>query len=327
MKKLLVAEINSSYYVEKETVDESRGQVDLQAISSLRRALEDTAANSKDWIKVAVVHHHPVLLPSFVEPNRDIDAILNAQSLLDLLREHGFQLILHGHKHYPQIFSYDPDPAWETAKTPIPQLIVAGGSAGSRTLPDGKERANTYNVMAIKWNPNALQARIQIVTRGLTTVGPAKKLDPDRWSWKTLRVYDRVLSPFDSLPLLSQFTRIPFPSPKDELEIARSKHYAELRLNMPVVEVLPSLIAGQGYEARVWIVPHRYQTDSPVKVVWSAGHMFERKISGPESAPDFCSSFHYWGPMLIQAELTFMDGHKGIGYVYARLPDTITRRN
>ena len=160
---LLVAEINSSYYVEKETADESRGQVDMQAIGSLRRALEDTAEIAKQWIKIAVVHHHPVLLPSFVEPDRDMDAILNARFLLDLLREHGFQLILHGHKHYPQIFSYDPDPAWETAKTPIPQLIVAGGAAGSRTLPDGKERANTYNVMTIKWNPNALQARVQVV--------------------------------------------------------------------------------------------------------------------------------------------------------------------
>jgi hypothetical protein len=36
--------------------------------------------------------------------------------------------------------------------------------------------------------------------------------------------------------------------------------------------------------------------------------MFEQKISGPDSGPDFCSSFHYWGPMLIQAELTFEKG-------------------
>jgi hypothetical protein len=79
--RLLVAEINSSYYVEKETFDESRGQVDFKAIASLRRDLERVALESKEWLKIAVVHHHPVLLPSFIEAGRDIDAILNAGSL------------------------------------------------------------------------------------------------------------------------------------------------------------------------------------------------------------------------------------------------------
>lgn len=325
---LLVAEINSSYYVEKETLDESRGQVDLQAVNALRQALESIAETAKQWIKIAVVHHHPVLTPSFVEPDRGVDAILNARSLLDLLREHGFQLILHGHKHYPQIFSYDPDPAWDTGKTPIPQLIVAGGAAGSRTLPDGKERSNTYNVMTIKWNPNALQARVQVVTRGLMRFGPAVELDPNLWKWRTIRVYDRILSPYENLPLLRPFTRSPFPAAEDDLESARNKQYQALRHNMPVVEVLPSLIPGQGYEARVWIVPHsKHHTEFPVNVVWSAGPKFDRKYSGPSSNPDFCASFHYWGPMLIQAELTFAEGPPVFAYVYARLPDAIMRRN
>ena len=34
--RFLIAEINSSYYVEKETIDESRGQVDMAGIGSLR---------------------------------------------------------------------------------------------------------------------------------------------------------------------------------------------------------------------------------------------------------------------------------------------------
>ena len=195
------------------------------------------------------MHHHPVLLPSFVEPDRDVDEILNARSILDLLREHGFQLILHGHKHYPQIFSYDPDPAWETAKTPIPQLIVAGGAAGSKTLPDGKERANTYNVMAIKWNPDALQARVQVVTRGLIRTGPAGNSIQIAGLGKRSACttgYCRL----SKLCLCSDHSlELNFRTPDDELEFARSKQYQELRFNMPVVEVLPLLIAGQGYEA------------------------------------------------------------------------------
>lgn len=327
--RFLVAEINSCYYVKEETIDESRGQVDLSAIALLRRELESAASSTNDWIKIALVHHHPVLLPSFVEAGRGVDAIMNASSLLGLLREHGFQFILHGHKHFPQIFSYDPDPAWHTGKNPAAQLIIAGGSAGSRSLPQGRRRSNTYNLLTVKWIPQALQARIQIVTRGLVRWADAGELDPDQWRWETLRVYDKVLSPYANFPLPRDFERVPFPATNDKLEDERNAEYQKLRFNMPVIEVLPSLVPGQGYEARVWLERHRHHSESPIKVMWSAGPAFKfRKICDASGAPDFCVSFHYWGPMLVQAELTFADGENVTAtvYVYARLPDAITRR-
>jgi len=55
--------------------------------------------------------------------------------------------------------------------------------------------------------------------------------------------------------------------------------------------------------------------------------MFDRKLLEAGAAPDFAVSFHYWGPMLIQAELEFDDGQKARAYVYARLPDSTTRRS
>jgi len=324
--RFLVAEINSCYYVEKETIDESRGQVDMGAIASLRRELDDASSETNGWIKIALVHHHPVLLPSFVEPGRGVDAIMNAGSLLGLLREHGFQFILHGHKHFPQIFSYDPDPAWTTAETQAIQLIIAGGSAGSRSLPQGTRRSNTYNLLTVKWIPQSLQARIQVVTRGLVRWADAGELDPYQWKWQTLRVYDKVLSPYVNFPLPRDFNRTRFPDGGDNREVERDAEYQKLRLNMLVVEVLPSLVPGQGYEARVWLQPHRNHRESPKQVVWSAGPKFDRKVCDASSAPNFCVSFHYWGPMLVQAELTFDDGESATAYVYARLPDAITRR-
>ena len=324
--RFLVAEVNSCYYVEKETIDESRGQVDPGAIAALRRGLEAYGDESNQWIKVALVHHHPVLLPSFVEPGRGVDSVLNAKSLLRLFRDSGFQLVLHGHKHFPQVFSYDPDSAWATAEAAIPQLIVAGGSCGSRGLPEGTHKCNTYNLITVKWNPKALQARVQVVTRGLTRTGPDADLDPDQWSWKSLRTFDKILSPYENLPLPRSAERVPFPKSADPLEKAREQQYQALRFNMPVVEVLPSLMPGQGYEARAWLVAHRHRKEFPIRVVWSAGRMFDRKVLGFEGAPDFAVSFHYWGPMLIQAELEFKDGEKAQAYVYARLPDSTTRR-
>jgi hypothetical protein len=111
-----------------------------------------------------------------------------------------------------------------------------------------------------------------------------------------------------------------------QLEVARDEQYQALRFNMPVVEVLLSLMPGQGYEARGWLVPHRHHKEFPIRVIWSAGRMFDRKILEVGAAPDFAVSFHYWGPMLIQAELEFKDGGKARAYVYARLPDSTTRR-
>jgi len=320
--QFLVAEINSCYYVQSETIDESRGQVSADAIASLRRQLEQHV--DKQWIKIALVHHHPVLLPTFVEAGRGYDSIVNGYSLLCLLREHGFQLILHGHKHHPQVFSYDPESAWAPPDTAVSQLIVAGGSCGSSALPEGSQKCNTYNLITVKWNPEANQARVQVVTRGLKRMGPDRPLDPDQWSWETIRTFDKLLSTFEHLPVPRAATRVPFSS--DAAEQERDSTYQDLRLNMPVAEVLPSLLPGQAYEARAWLVQHRHHSEFPTRVIWSAGQMFERKVCEREAAPEFCAAFHYWGPMLLQAELQFADGHKARAYLYARLPDSRSER-
>jgi hypothetical protein len=54
--------------------------------------------------------------------------------------------------------------------------------------------------------------------------------------------------------------------------------------------------------------------------------MFDRKVLDAGAEPEFAVSFHYWGPMLIQAELEFADGEKAQAYLYARLPDSTTMR-
>jgi 3',5'-cyclic AMP phosphodiesterase CpdA len=318
----LIAEINSCLYVEKETEDETRGQVDFEAIKGLRQQLTKVGKQTRDWIRVALVHHHPILSPALVEPGRGYDSIVNANSLLRLLRDHGFHLILHGHKHFPQVFTYDPASAWSSGNNAVPQLIVAGGSAGSSVLPKGRGRCNSYNLITVKWNPTAHDARIQVVTRGLILDGPDGALDPDQWHWQTLRIFDKMLRPDPDTLQENSFERVSPPSRSDTAETARKNEYARLRHNMPVVEVMVSLMSGQSYEARTWLVPHRYHHESPIRVTWSAGPKFDRKICNSASAPDFAASFHYWGPMLVQCELEFADGKKEYAYLYARLPQS-----
>jgi hypothetical protein len=111
-------------------------------------------------------------------------------------------------------------------------------------------------------------------------------------------------------------------------ERRRKKIYNELRCNFPVCEVMPSLIAGQHNEARVWIEFHETEGDKknerPLEVTWSAGDKHQVITVQRDTDPRFCATFHYHGPMLVQAKLSFPDG-VAFGYVYVRMPTVYHR--
>jgi predicted phosphodiesterase len=115
---LIVAEVNSSAYVQKGTADEVRGQIDGYVVPNLRKELE--AIDSKlrsQAIKIALIHHHPVVLPQLAEANRGYDGILNVSPLLNFLKNNDFFLLMHGHKHNPCVFTYDPENAWQLTES------------------------------------------------------------------------------------------------------------------------------------------------------------------------------------------------------------------
>ena len=322
-ERIVFVELNSCLFVEKDTVDASRGQIDFQAIASIRAQLEIIPDEElADCVKIAMIHHHPILLPTFFEVDKSYDAVVNARSLLAMLNQYQFHMLLHGHKHYPQVFTYDPQIAWDEKESNFPQLVVAGGSCGSNELPKGTKSSNTYNLIQIKWHPKAQMARIKVITRGLVTVGPAGGLDPDQWQWRTDCIVDRVLATNTHLPKTQECTQLPAPKDSDASQQARSEVYSKQNGYMATCEVMPSLVPGQVYEARAWIVIHGNKPQPTgkklEKVIWSAGKMFEKNES--IVSPSFCVSFHYWGATLLQAQLFFEDGTSGFAYVYARVP-------
>ncbi|SFQ65615.1 metallophosphoesterase family protein [Flavobacterium akiainvivens] len=317
--KILFAEINCCMYVQNDTVDKSRGQVGIDAITKLKEVLENYSKESDfdDHIKIAMIHHHVVLLPSFIEPGRGVDSIMNANYLLEVLSDYGFHIILHGHKHYPQIFSYDPLPLWGKSKNNIPQLVVSGGSCGSSELPNGMARCNTYGIIKIKWHPKSQQARIKVETRGLENYGPNGKLLPSLWKWKEVNVTDKAIATHMNLP------KPKFVETFDWDSDDRIEYYKQLRGSMPVVELIPSLVPGQAFEARAWIASHweQKQDEQLVKVEWSAGPKFKKKqIANFDTNPNFCIAYQYYGPMVIEAKMTFADKYTATAFVYAHMP-------
>jgi hypothetical protein len=263
------------------------------------------------------------LIPALAEPGRGYDAVLNSGMLMSILRRYGFHLVLHGHKHYPCTFTEDVSPAFQKLSEQ-PVFISGVGSIGSTSLPNAPKSSNCYNRITIKWHPAARQSRTYVRTRGLTVFNEDfTERVPGLWYWITLKDDDRTFVDQSSTPMMRGKTEAcKFDGEKDGLhEEERQSQYRRTRGNLAVAEILPSLEPGQAYEARCWIVGHnRKNDDIPREVTWSAGEWFEVITMERAEDPHFCTTFTYWGPMLVQARLRFQDGEEQCTYVYARIP-------
>lgn len=323
----VIVTLNSSIYVEKDKPGQDRGNVDIRQLTKLEEQLEAIdPTRLRNCVRVALIHHHPVLLPPLAEPGRSYDAVHNSGKLLAILRRYGFHAVLHGHKHNPHTFTDDTLPAHEdTREHPI--LIAAGGSVGSTELPHSPRIANCYNRITVKWHPDGYQARVHVVTRGLRIFNEdgTERL-PTRWNWFTMRVDDRHFFELDHAPAPKATAEREFDEEADKsYEEARHAEYARTRGNLPAAEVHPSLIPGQAYEVILWIERHPYgvekpDKDKPVQVVWSAGRKFEVVTVTGKKDPHYVASMAYWGPMLVQARMIFSDGEEALAYIYARMP-------
>lgn len=319
---LIVAEVNSSAYVKKGTPDEVRGQIDGDVAPNLRRELEAIDGKLRaEAIKIALVHHHPVVMPQLAEANRGYDGILNVSPLLTLLKNNDFLLLMHGHKHNPTVFTYDPENAWARDRI-MPILLVAGGSAGSSGLPPPGTNTNTYNIIDLKWYPETRQARIHVETRGLVqTDRDGNPASPADWSWQTLRSHDRVLPPPLDPPASKGITRPKVAATDGPFDAQRAAILKSSRRNFPAVEVLPSFNPQQNFEARVWVEAQKDSPDYelPDKVEWSAAMNFTHVVTCPGSADtDFGARFTYHAPMLIQCRLFWKDiTDPVVAYIFA----------
>ena len=193
----LVLCLHSAVHVERDSPDEARGQFDskqLQVARNLLKGIETSKLRSA--IRIALIHHHPVLIPPLA--GKGYDAILYSGELLNLLRQYGFHVVLHGHKHYPHNFTYDAtSPFHETVTTASDRIgrlaIVGGGSLGSRAIPDSGQKCNCYSWLTVRWSPTASNLELSIETRRLRNRDDrGTHLSPIDWTWDRLGVDERV---------------------------------------------------------------------------------------------------------------------------------------
>lgn len=99
-----------------------RGEIKEHHRAQLQAQLEERySSGAKDRYRVFVTHHHPKPQPDLYPDIPDFSGMVNGESLLDLLIEHRFDLVLHGHKHRPWC-----RPFLESGKDPI--VVWCSGS-------------------------------------------------------------------------------------------------------------------------------------------------------------------------------------------------------
>jgi 3',5'-cyclic AMP phosphodiesterase CpdA len=323
---VLVLSLNSEMAVHNQPKDKTRGDLSqaqlLWARSQLDQIPED---RRRKYIKVAIVHHHPILLPTLAESGRGYDAINGAQHLLTMLHKYGFHVLLHGHKHYPHTFHENVRNAFERTDQHS-LVVVAGGSSGSRALPEKQSATQTYNRIRIHWDSKQGTTRVQVVTRGLVRHdAEGRELLAQEWYWQTLATDDRShLLAGRARSITPSAMRYEISAPKGDPEHQpREDEYRRTRGNFPAAELRPSLLPRQTNEVLLRIVPHIYPgysqdpTKDLIAVTWSAGYKFPKVRITRNEDPEFCAVFAYYGGALMCGKLEFADSHSCHVYIYA----------
>jgi 3',5'-cyclic AMP phosphodiesterase CpdA len=324
--KTVVLSLNSETKVMDETGERSRGDLHPMQLAWARQQLEQLPDDvARDYIKIAMVHHHPVLLPSSAEAGRGYDAITGADKLLPMLHEQGFHVVLHGHKHYPHTFREDVRNAF--VRTNDHSLfIVAGGTCGSKELPSPQIATQCYNRIRVHWCAKEGTTRVQVVTRGLVRFkDTGVELLPDQWHWKTLGIDDRhhLARRGPALPKATSMRYGPRVAEDSVVNLSRQAEYERTHGYFPVAEILPAMLPGQTAEVHLRIVRHPDSKEAGPRpevsaVTWSGGHKWFPSVRVTKlDDPDFRAIFAYWGGALLQAEMEFSDGSTScISHVY-----------
>lgn len=77
------------------------GLADPVHLDAIREYLESIGPTNNHLL-LFLVHHHPLEFANPIPRTPDFSLMTNAESLLSLLHEHNFDLLIHGHKHHPR---------------------------------------------------------------------------------------------------------------------------------------------------------------------------------------------------------------------------------
>jgi 3',5'-cyclic AMP phosphodiesterase CpdA len=116
-------------------VSAKRGSFNPTRLSSLEEALSNIGNIDRYPIRMAVLHHHPIL--HTIDDMGPNDVLAEGDQLLDLLSRYGFVFVIHGHKHFPRILRYQS------------MFVLAAGSFSAYFKKMGSRTRNLFHILEL----------------------------------------------------------------------------------------------------------------------------------------------------------------------------------
>ncbi|MGM0466543.1 MAG: metallophosphoesterase family protein [Acidobacteriota bacterium] len=88
-------------YVNSAMEDKDQGRMGMVKFNLMRKALNDY---SEKLIKIIAIHHHVIPIPM---AGRERNVLYNAGDMLDIILKEDVDLVLSGHRHYPNIYQIE----------------------------------------------------------------------------------------------------------------------------------------------------------------------------------------------------------------------------
>ncbi len=147
INKVLVATLDSNSVGKR--ISFATGRVDDRELEALQAELR--AITDPYFLRIAVIHHH-VLPIAFAKAGRILGSeplmvLHNAGTVLSILSEHRFDIVLHGHHHVAQFARLDLSPSDETGHT---MAVVSAGCGALETENDAE--GNCFNLITVAAN-------------------------------------------------------------------------------------------------------------------------------------------------------------------------------
>jgi tetratricopeptide (TPR) repeat protein len=146
------------------------------------------AGPPREWVRIAVIHHHLHPFPELLTPRAAADVWLDLSTLRDsglverYLERLGFDMVLHGHKHKPSIRETRVRDAQPFEYEPRPLIVCGAGSVGVSEKELEHNVSNQYQVIDVRRIPRQPEAEfLQIDWRILPVEAGAEWLSQKKW--------------------------------------------------------------------------------------------------------------------------------------------------
>lgn len=127
-ESVLALSCNSAVFDEPSSKPHN-GKVTIETINEMERVIKRNGAASSEKLKMMIIHHHALQYSDdFSREHPDFSIMENGNELINMARILKFDLILHGHKHFPQ-FGISADES-------LSPVVVVGAGSLSAKIPE-----------------------------------------------------------------------------------------------------------------------------------------------------------------------------------------------